>query len=262
MVHYLNNYGFGINKLTEIDGINSSMLMDVYVEKLNKGSKKEYLEEDKEMAVLLLTGKIEIKCGEIISIASRNSVFDEEPYCIHVPKNTSVSVEVLEDSEILIQCTENENKFEAKLYTPKECISVVAGDDVWNNTARRVIRTVFDYSNAPYSNMVMGEVITYPGRWSSYPPHYHPQPEVYFYKFNKPQGFGFCLTGEEAYKIKDNSFATIEGGLVHPQCSAPGYAMYYCWMIRHLKNNPWTERIDDEDHKWLLKKDVIIWPEK
>ena len=68
--------------------------------------------------------------------------------------------------------------------------------------------------------------------------------------------------GEEAYKIKNNSFLTIDGGQVHPQTTAPGYAMFYCWMIRHFDGNPWTERIDEEDHKWLLEKDVKIWPEK
>ena len=30
-------------------------------------------------------------------------------------------------------------------------------------TAQRVIRTIFDYNNAVYSNMVVGEVISYPG---------------------------------------------------------------------------------------------------
>ncbi len=28
--------------------------------------------------------------------------------------------------------------------------------------------------------------------------------------------------------------------------------MYYCWMIRHLDGNPWTDRIDDPAHVWLL----------
>jgi len=110
--------------------------------------------------------------------------------------------------------------------------------------------------------MVIGEVITYPGKWSSYPPHHHPQPEVYYYRFNKPQGFGCSIIGDEVYKITDSSMSIIPGGLVHPQTSAPGYAMYYCWMIRHLENNPWTDRIDDKAHEWLLEPDVKIWPDE
>lgn len=262
MVESLGNLKYGENILCEINGKNKEMLMDINVVKLAKGSIKRYYSDFKELAILILVGKVEIRWSGKNKVMKRNSVFDENPWCLHVSKDTEVEVEILEDSEILIQFTDNKNTFKAKLYSPEDCKSDVFGEGVWNGTARRIVRTVFDYKNAPYSNMVMGEVITYPGKWSSYPPHYHPQPEVYYYRFNKPQGFGFCLIGENAYKITDESFASIKGGVVHPQTSAPGYAMYYCWMIRHLENNPWTDRIDDKDHSWLWDKDAKIWPEK
>jgi len=38
--------------------------------------------------------------------------------------------------------------------------------------------------------------------------------------------------------------------------------MYYIWVIRHLENNPFDERIFVPEHKWLLNKDAKIWPEK
>jgi 5-deoxy-glucuronate isomerase len=252
----------GSNILCEVNGKNEEMLMDINVEKLSTKDKKSYFQQTKEMAILLLEGKLKISWSGKEKLIERKSVFDEDPWCLHVSKETEVTVEVLEESEVIVQCTENANKFEEKLYSPQDCQSDIFGEGVWHDTARRVVRTVFDYRNAPYSNMVMGEVITYPGKWSSYPPHHHPQPEVYYYKFNKPQGFGLCLVGEDAYKIKDHNFVTIKGGLVHPQTAAPGYAMYYCWMIRHLKNNPWTDRIDDPNHTWLWDKNVKIWPDK
>ncbi|WP_017354170.1 5-deoxy-glucuronate isomerase [Clostridium sp. ZBS4] len=262
MIHELHDLQYGENVLCEISGKNKDMLMDIVVEKLRKDEIKEYHNADKEIAVLLLTGKVKIAWNKDSEIIERKSVFDEDPWCLHVPKNIKVTVKCLEESELIIQSTDNQNNFEAKLYSPDKCRSDIFGEGTWNGTARRIVRTVFDYNNAPYSNMVIGEVITFPGKWSSYPPHYHPQPEVYFYKFNKEQGFGFCLNGDNAYKISNNSFSTITGGDVHPQTSAPGYAMYYCWMIRHLENNPWTDRIDVEEHKWLWDKDVKIWPDK
>ncbi|WP_238901004.1 5-deoxy-glucuronate isomerase [Clostridium sp. YIM B02500] len=262
MVHNLDGLENGENILCQINGKNKEMLMDVTVEKLEKNQRREYLKSDKEIAILLLTGQVKINWLENSKSIERKSVFDEDPWCLHVPKKVGITVEASEDSEILIQSTENLGFFEPKLYSPSECKSEIFGEGTWNGTARRVVRTIFDYKNAPYSNMAIGEVITYPGKWSSYPPHYHPQPEVYFYKFNKPQGFGLCLNGDKAYKILDNSFATIIGGDVHPQTSAPGYAMYYCWMIRHLENNPWTDRIDVDEHKWLWNKNAKIWPEE
>jgi 5-deoxy-D-glucuronate isomerase len=38
----------------------------------------------------------------------------------------------------------------------------------------RIVRMVFDNSNAPKAMLVLGEVVAAPGRWSSYPPHRHP----------------------------------------------------------------------------------------
>ena len=251
---------FGSNKICGINGPYKEMLMNISVNKMESGSVKSYEESNKELAILLLDGKIQISWHGNKNVIERHSVFDEEPWCLHVPHDTKVEIRAIEQSEIILQATENRDDFTAKLYSPEDCQSDVFGNGVWDGTARRIVRTVFDYNNAPYSNMVMGEVITFPGKWSSYPPHFHPQPEVYYYKFNKPQGFGLCLTGDDAHKITQNSYIAIHGGDVHPQTAAPGYAMYYCWMIRHLEGNPWKDRIDVDEHKWLWQKDVKIWP--
>jgi 5-deoxy-glucuronate isomerase len=262
MVEYLNDLNYGAHKLTEINGKHQEALMDITVVKLPKGAVETRCETLKETAFLLLNGKLVIQWEDKRETVSRGSFFDEGAWCLHIPKDVKVQIEALADSEILIQGTENSRNFKSKLYSPQECTSEIFGEGVWNDTARRVVRTIFDYNNAPYSNMVIGETINYPGKWSSYPPHHHPQPEVYFYRFNKPQGFGVCLLGEAAYKIKNNSFAVIAGEPVHPQVAAPGYVMYICWMIRHLENNPWTSRINDPAHVWLFDKNVKIWPDK
>ncbi len=253
---------YGTNVISEIDGIHSNMLMDVSIHKFKSGEKLVILDNEKEIAVLVLDGKLKISWNNESVDVERHSIFDEEPSCLHVSKGVSIEIESVENGEILIQKTENNQDFIAKFYGAADCKSDVFGEGVLGDTSRRVVRTIFDYFNAPYSNMVMGEVITYPGKWSSYPPHHHPQPEIYYYRFDKPQGFGCAIIGEDAFKITDHSMAAIPGGLVHPQATAPGYAMYYCWMIRHLDNNPWTARIDEEAHNWLLDKAAKIWPDK
>jgi len=262
MVEKLGEFKEGYNVLTEIDGKHSNMLMDIGAVKLKENGQMSFQDSEKESAFLLLDGKVQIEWNGIKETMERHSIFDEDPWCLHVCKNSEVKITAMSDAEILIQKTDNNKYFDSKFYEPKDCRSDVFGQGVWNDTARRIVRTVFDYSNAPYSNMVIGEVITFPGKWSSYIPHHHPQPEVYYYRFNKPQGFGCSIIGDEVYKATDNSVAAIPGGLVHPQTSAPGYAMYYCWMIRHLENNPWTDRINEKEHEWLLGDKVKIWPEK
>src|SRR3954469_14343429 len=231
----------GYTSITDMDSKHSDMLQDVGIYTLVVGETVVLLDEKKESAILLLEGEVRLEWGGNAQNVKRESVFEEEPWCLHVPKGVEVTITGLTTSEVLVQKTDNDTVFEAKLYTPDDCESIVAGEGVWNGTAERVIRTIFDYNNAPYSNLVIGEVISYPGRWSSFPPHHHDQPEVYYYRFNKPQGFGCAMVGPEAYRVEHNSYITIPGKLDHPQATAPGYAMYFCWMIRHLQNNPWTD---------------------
>ena len=101
--------------------------------------------------------------------------------------------------------------------------------------------------------MVLGEVLNDRGNWSGYLPHRHPQPETYFFLFDRPEGFGASFVGDEVFKSVDHSFSAIPGGALHPQAAAPGFQMYTTWMIRHLDGNPWlqTDRCEDERYTWL-----------
>ncbi|MCR5485749.1 MAG: 5-deoxy-glucuronate isomerase [Clostridiales bacterium] len=242
----------GKKVLSEINGLNKEMMMDIAVYKMKKGDVKEVLTPEYETAVLLVEGAITFDYEGKTEKVSRKGMFKEGPSCLHVSKNIPIKITADADSEIIIQSTENENAFPSKLYRPEDCDSFVSCEGKWENTAVRDVVTVFDYNNAPYSNMVLGEVYARQGRWWSYIPHWHPQPEVYYYKFERPEGFGACFIGETAYTVKDGSCGCFEGGNNHPQVTAPGYPMYNVWMIRHLPGDPWTDRIDDERYKWLL----------
>lgn len=240
--------------LVSVDGEYSNMLMNVTVYHLLEGEEKEFFFQTEEMAILLVEGGVEYHFNDKVKVADRQSFIKDGVYCLHISSKNTVKIKATRKSEILVQTTENEANFGSHFYEPSDCILAETGEGIFENKARRIIRTIFDYSNAPYSNMVMGEVITEQGGWSSYTPHHHPQPEVYYYRYEREEGFGACFIGEEAYKIKDKSFSAIPGGLTHPQVTAPGFPMYYCWMIRHLPNDPWTRRVDDERYLWLLEK--------
>ncbi len=252
----------GYNPITKMEGTGADMRMDIGVEKIMAGTEAKFFDEKKESAFLLLSGKAKFKWERESAVAERNSLLDEGSWALHVPKDMEVTIAADTNVEVLVQKTDNETDFPAKFYRPSDCRDDVFGEGVWKDTARRVVRTVFDYDNAPYSNMVLGEVINYPGGWSSYIPHGHDQPEVYYYRFHRPEGFGAAFIGEDAYKIVDNSALCIPGGPTHPQAAAPGYPMWYAWMIRHLENNPWNKRVNDARYEWLLDENAAIWPEK
>lgn len=79
--------------LCEMNGVNSDMLMDIYVQKLSKGETLEFNEERNECAVLLLSGKVNFKAGEYIDeTCTRKNPFEKKPYAIHFSKGTKAIV--------------------------------------------------------------------------------------------------------------------------------------------------------------------------
>lgn len=252
----------GYNPITSLENIDNKTLMDFGILILESGTEEINL-ENKERAYLLLSGEITLEWGNNIETIRRDSYFDEAPWCLHLPAGELVKIKAQSDKcEISVTKTYNNYKFDAKLYTDKDCRVEYFGKGTMGETSTRICRTIFDYSSAPYANLVVGELINYPGKWSSYPPHHHPQPEIYFYKFDHEQGFGFSEFGEEVYKVKSNDVYIIDEEVTHAQVAAPGYAMYYIWVIRNLENNPFGERIYIPEHKWLLDKNAKVWPDK
>lgn len=260
-------FGYGYTTITEEDGVHADMLLDFGILKLKKGSSWKS-SEAKERAWILIKGNVEfewVEAGESKKAGgSRFSCFDEKPIVLQVPQNTSVTIRALEESELGVEGCTNEKDFPSRFYSRDDIRSDIFGGGVLNEASIRTVRTVFDGEIAPDSNMVMGEVINHPGKWSSYPPHDHPQPEIYHYRFFPQQGYGVSMLGEDPKIVKHGDCSLIKPDITHSQAAAPGYALYYIWMIPHLPDDRWlpTTRYYVEDHTWLLEKDVKIWPER
>jgi len=233
----------------------SNMLQNIAVYRLDLGGVLSLESSDEEMAIVLIEGHVHIEWESNDFYADRPSCIDDPAYCLHVCRGTFVHIASHKEgiAEILVQSTKNDREFPAKFYTPSDTRRDTFGQGQFEGKAVRTVTTFFDYASAPYSNMVCGEILIPQGGWSSYPPHEHPQPEVYYYRFGRPAGFGACFIGDNAYMIKDRSFAAIPGGKYHPQVNAPGYPMMYVWMIRHFEGYPWTERNFKPEHMWLLE---------
>ena len=107
--------------------------------------------------------------------------------------------------------------------------------------------------------LVLGEVVTFPGGWASYPPHHHPQPEIYHYRFTAPQGYGHAELGEQVVKVRQYDSICIPAGNDHAQCAAPGYGMYYSWVIRHLPGLPYTVPEFTPEHAWTMAPGAQFW---
>lgn len=252
-------YPYGYNEIATIADKQQNSLMDFGILRLAAG--ETFSEAQKlERAYLLIHGDITVEWENNIREIARHNCFDFSPWVLHVPNDIEVKITACGDTEIAIHRTENGHIFPSKLYTPLDCASENRGEGTMRETSTRIVRTVFDHSNAPDSNLVLGEVIDMPGKWSSYPPHYHPQPEIYYYRFLPENGYGFAELGEDVVKTHQNSTVFIVNGETHPQTTAPGYAMWYLWVIRNLPGNPYIKPTFVTEHLWVTKSDAEIWP--
>ena len=130
------------------------------------------------------------------------SLFDESASCLHVAKGEEVRFAAEAETEFTVYRTSNDKPFEAMLYFPGDVPNEHRGAGQVGGACLRFVRTIFDGATSDKNcDLVLGEVVTMPGRWSSYPPHHHPQPEIYHYRFTDPRGYGHAELGEEVLKV-------------------------------------------------------------
>ena len=117
-----------------------------------------------------------------------------------------------------------------------------------------VYNIVDDRCDAEY--LLVGETLNPPGNWSSSPPHKHEynnlpeesdHEEIYFFKVDPEQGFGIqrLYTDDreldEACVVENNDAVIISKGY-HPVVAAPGYSLYYLWVLAGKGKSPGNER--------------------
>jgi 5-deoxy-glucuronate isomerase len=204
-----------------------------------------------ETAWVLLDGRCMTSVDGIEHPVERHSLFDERPSVVQLPPREHITLRAETDVEWARVRTENFRSFDPALYVPESITSEARGKGLVQDASLRIVRLVFDDNNAPASNLVIGEVINLAGKWSSYPPHHHDQPELYHYRFTHPQGYGHAEIGDDVVKVKQNDTVKITGGLDHPQVAAPGYGMYYLWIVRHGEKR-YTGFTFTNEHRWIL----------
>lgn len=249
----------GRTSITRHDEDRDNAQISLSVLRLNPGDTLQ-LTTGLETAWLLMHGEVHGTAGGLEFALTRTSLFDESSSCIHVSADTGVRIHCDSATEFTVYNCDNRREFEARVYRPDDVANEPRGKGQVNDRCLRYVRTIFDGSNAPAdAELVLGEVITFQGGWSSYPPHHHAQPEIYHYRFTEPQGYGHAELGETVLKVRNYDTVKILNEKDHAQCAAPGYGMYYSWVIRHLPGNPYTVPEFTEDHAWIMDPDSRYW---
>jgi 5-deoxy-glucuronate isomerase len=114
-------------------------------------------------------------------------------------------------------------------------------------------------------SLLVCEVVTPPGHWSSYPPHKHDRDalpeesfleETYYHRISPAQGFGLqrVYTGDlsldETMAVRDRDVVLVPRGY-HTVSAPPGYSVYYLNVMAGPVRR-WAIS-NDPDHEWTLQ---------
>jgi 5-deoxy-glucuronate isomerase len=189
----------------------------------------EGLEEERETCVVLLSGSCSLMG---LGDASRASVFDGPPTALYVPPRTTWWVEG--DGEIAICTAPAEGRLETRLLDAPQLVTRGAGGE------ERFIANILMESEEAESLLVT-EVVTPAGHWSSYPPHKHDRDdpphetlleETYYHRIRGGHGFAlqrvYTDDGEldEAVGVRDGDVVLVPRGY-HPVAGDPRSDLYY-----------------------------------
>ncbi|MCM5705222.1 5-deoxy-glucuronate isomerase [Larsenimonas salina] len=234
------------------------------VHKLTQGDKVSFETGDREACVVLLTGRATIDCGDKRweNIGERMDVFEKtRPYAAYLPNDTSYSVEALTDVEVAICSAPGKGSFKARLIGPDQIASTTRGE---GSNVRHVHDILPETEDA--DGLLVVEVYTPAGNWSSYPPHKHDEDnlpheslleETYYHLLNPSQGFAFHRVYTDDRSL-DETMAVEHGNCVlvprgyHPVGAPHGYELYYLNVMAGPKRI-WKFH-NDPDHEWMLKK--------
>lgn len=207
-----------------------------------------------EAVLVLLTGEV-AWCGER---AKRAQVFGARASAVYLPPGVSVEVVAHAPTELALASTVACNLDAgnaAVLVRERDVVVHERGRPGWQRDVHDVVA-----DNVSAQRLIVGETFNAAGQWSSFPPHKHDgadgEPaleEVYYFRFDKPDGFGFQglyeAGGEErAVFLRHGTIVGIPRGY-HPVCAAPGYRCYYLWAIVGQPRQ--LAMYEDPAHRWL-----------
>lgn len=259
LTDFRDGFPMGTTLITHEDDADDNVPITLEVVKLAAGESLATTVE-RETAWLLMNGEVSGTISDTSFSFNRSSLFDESSSCFHVSAGTEISIQCKVDTEFTVYSCNNSKAFAPRVFQPSNVANEPRGKGQVNNRCLRYVRTIFDGSNSdPNTELVLGEVITFQGGWSSYPPHHHPQPEIYHYRFTEPQGYGHGELGETVLKVRNFDTVKILDLNDHAQCAAPGYGMYYSWVIRHLPDDRYTVPEFTEEHKWIMDPNSRYW---
>jgi 5-deoxy-glucuronate isomerase len=204
-----------------------------------------------ELALVMLGGAVDVDSnrGRWQGVGRRPNVFAGLPNALYLPPHTTFTVTARTDCEFAAAWVASDTAHEPRLVTPAEVEIEIRGGDHATRQINKMLPPGF-----PCQRLVVVEVYTPAGNWSSYPPHKHDVhtvdaagnliqadlDEVYYYKIDRPEGYALQRVYTDADSPLHQAGFPIDAAVIahnddvvlipegyHPVSSPVGYTTYY-----------------------------------
>lgn len=216
-----------------------------------------------ETCLVLLSGIATIQAGQqwFAEIGERMSVFeDKAPHAVYVAPHEVMMITAHTPVELAVCAAPSQSNHPTRWLKP----DTMSREQRGQSTNTRYVCNILP-QDQPADSLLVVEVRTPSGHWSSYPPHKHDQDniphetfleETYYHRLNPHQGFCFQrvftddLSIDETMSVTDKCVVLVPRGY-HPVGVPHGYESYYLNVMAGptrrwiFKNHP--------DHEWILK---------
>ena len=190
-----------------------------------------------ELCLVLLEGFCDVECeGKRLTLGPRADVFSAYPHAIYLPPGTAFLVTATSRTLIAECAARASRRFPLRVIRPEDCGFEIRGG---GNATRQIVDIL--PPTFPAHRLMICEVFTPGGNWSSYPPHKHDRDapprevdleETYYYRFREEGAFGVQrLYGprdnpDVALTVRNGELVLVRDGY-HPFVAAHGFDAYY-----------------------------------
>ena len=193
--------------------------------------------EDREQCLLLLSGRASVRVArrDLGPIGAREDPFAGKPFAVYVPPRAEVRLTAETHCELAAGSAPATGRYAPRVIRPEDVHEEVRG----TGTNTRYVYDVLPES-AEAESLLVVEVRTPGGHWSSYPPHKHDAAvggesqleEIYYHRLSRPGGFAFqrVFTDDrsldETMSVEDRDLVLVPRGH-HPVSAPHGFDLYY-----------------------------------
>lgn len=214
----------------------------------------------REVAIVPLGGvcSVQSSAGNFPVVGGRADVFSGLPHTLYLPVRTEFTLTAVTDCDLAFCYSRAEVAQAAALVTPQDVRVEIRGGANATRQINHMIQPGF-----AADRILICEVYTPSGNWSSYPPHKHDvhQPpgevdleEIYYYRIDRPEGYAIQRVYTPDRRI-DETITVRSGELVlvpegyHPVVAAHGYNVYYLNALAGSARS--MAASDDPDYAWV-----------